>query len=346
MKKEPLFFHPKNDYTGSTRILANTIVNEYHNCPIYVVTDKNSNQGFLSELSNVRMIETWSPTYKKKEIKYVTFFCWSFYGMFLALFYGFKFRIFYINTTKPYYAAIIGWFLNKKIVYHVHEVFTLNSITTKIYRYFFDNTKSHRIFVSKYTKEQFKENPKCSWEIKYNKLSESFISAVKIRPIEERERNCILMISSMSRRKGVDNFINIASKLPKYKFVLVLSSTMDKIIDYFETKAPDNVSIIPAQSNIQSYLEKADILLNLSVPPLCIETFGMTILEAMPYAIPAIVPNIGGPTELVEDGYNGFCVDVTNIDAIIEAINIILDINNYQLFANNSLQRFRYMNSI
>ena len=53
-------------------------------------------------------------------------------------------------------------------------------------------------------------------------------------------------------------------------------------------------------------------MLNLSNPFLCVETFGMTILEAMAYGVPSIAPNIGGPIELIEDGYNGFCVDVTD----------------------------------
>lgn len=47
-----------------------------------------------------------------------------------------------------------------------------------------------------------------------------------------------------------------------------------------------------------------------------VETFGMTILEAMAYGIPAIVLNVGEPMEIVSDGYNGYCIDVSDVDVV------------------------------
>ena len=51
-----------------------------------------------------------------------------------------------------------------------------------------------------------------------------------------------------------------------------------------------------------------------------IETFGMTILEAMAYGIPVIAPPIGGPKELIRDGREGRLIDSRNIDELIETI--------------------------
>lgn len=85
-------------------------------------------------------------------------------------------------------------------------------------------------------------------------------------------------------------------------------------------------------------------MLNLSNPFLCVETFGMTILEAMAYGVPSIAPNIGGPIELIEDGYNGFCVDVTDAKVVAEKIKEVLGLDNYERFADNALagfERFR-----
>ena len=67
----------------------------------------------------------------------------------------------------------------------------------------------------------------------------------------------------------------------------------------------------------------------------------MTILEAMAYGIPAIVPNVGGPLELIENGYNGYCIDVTKIDAIKQAITLALDKDNYNRLAINSLNHLK-----
>lgn len=335
-----LFFHPRNDYTGSTRVLADILSTEYRDSKVCVVTDRNSNQGFLSEVSNVTIIATWTPTFKNIDIKFISFFCWILHSSLITLFIGIKYDKFYINTTKPFYAALIGRFLGKTIIYHVHEIFALNSMTTKLYRYVFDRTPCHRIFVSEYTKCQYKDNPECSWEIKYNKLNKSFISKVKFTPVENRSRKHILMISSLLRSKGIYMFADLARELPDYQFSLVLSTTKEKIIECFGNNVPSNLLLYPSQSDIHSFLENADLIMNLSVPGMMIESFGMTILEAMPYAIPAIVPNVGGPTELVKDGCNGLCVDVTDKNCIIKAIKEIMSTDRYVFYANNTLQRY------
>ena len=149
------------------------------------------------------------------------------------------------------------------------------------------------------------------------------------------------MLSSLYKAKGLDMFIKLAHLLPEYKFTLILSAEQTQIEKFFnKTAIPYNCKILPMQSNIQPFLEKTDLVLNLSNPSLCIETFGMTILEAMPYGIPGIVPNVGGPIEIIEDGYNGYCVDVTNINEIKNKIMYILDNNNYYQFVENSLNRF------
>ena len=82
-------------------------------------------------------------------------------------------------------------------------------------------------------------------------------------------------------------------------------------------------------------------MLNLSNPFVWVETFGMTILEAMAYGVPSIVPNVGGPIELIEDGYNGFCVDVTDAKVVVEKIKEVLESDNYMRFADNAMICFR-----
>ena len=340
IEMKTLFFHPRNDYTGSTRVLADILASEYHDNTVVVVTRRNSNQGFLSELPNVRIIGTWTPTYHKKNINVISFVCWILSAFIISFCIGFKYDRFYINTTKPFYAAIVGRLLGKEVIYHVHEIFALNSMTTKIYRYVFDRVPSHRIFVSEYTKNQYKENPKCTWEIKYNKLNDSFISKVRVTPIEQRQRKNILMIASPIKIKGIFMFADVAKAMPNYQFSLILSANKERIAECFGNDVPSNLMLYPAQSDIHPFLKKTDLIMNLSVPGLCTESFGMTILEAMPYGIPAIVPNVGGPTELVKDGYNGYCVDVTDKDSIIDAIEKVMSVDKYCSFATNALNQY------
>ena len=148
------------------------------------------------------------------------------------------------------------------------------------------------------------------------------------------------MIASLTRAKGVWSFLEVAKVLPQYYFNLILSAETDEICRFFGNDIPNNVKLYPTQSDIHPFLEKTDLILNLSIPFWGVETFGMTILEAMPYGIPAIAPNVGGPTELIENGYNGYCVDVTNVKEIVKAINNVLDAKNYDIMCSNTLRQF------
>ena len=142
-------------------------------------------------------------------------------------------------------------------------------------------------------------------------------------------------------------FIKAAKELSEYNFSLIISENEEKIYNYLYNKCgyndlPTNLIIYPTQSNIHQFLYNSDLILNLTDYNYIIETFGMTILEAMAYGIPAIVPNVGGPTELIENGYNGFCIDVTNIDILKTSINKILNKADYPQYVSNTLTKYSY----
>ena len=348
MKKQSvgkkLFFHPRNDYTGSTRVLANIIEAEYVDQQVFVVVN-NIKEGFLSQLSNVKIIPIYYPLYKGNRIFLVTPILWRIHAFYLAFKYSFKVDIFYINTIVPYYAAIVGAIRRKKIIYHIHEKFVVKNCYTKVSEWVFNHTTATRIFVSKYLEEQYPIREGCPSIVKYNTLPKSFLDKVNVVPIEERHRNTIIMIASLSKVKGLFTYVDVARKMPDYRFVLILSANKEKIENFFVETLSNNLTIYPSQSDIHPFLRKADLMLNLSIPSLWIETFGMTILEAMAYGIPSIVPNVGGPTELIIDGYNGYCIDVTNVDEIVFSIERIMQEVNYKFFVNNSSERFLCFNN-
>ena len=66
--KSILFFHNNNDYTGSTRVLADVIARDYADQVVPIIVNKNHGRGFLSELPNVRMIGFWKPLWKGRAI--------------------------------------------------------------------------------------------------------------------------------------------------------------------------------------------------------------------------------------------------------------------------------------
>lgn len=333
-----LFFHQRNDFTGSTRVLANVIESEYSGQSVTVITIGKKN-GFLSALPNVRIISICYPLLKKKRIPILTGGIWRLHAWLLALVYGWHYDTFYINTITPYYAAVVGRLYRKKLIYHVHEKFIIRSFWVKIFEFVFNSVQAKRIFVSEYVKKQYLLKDGCEAVVKYNTLPKSFLSAVKVIPVERRKRNTVIMITSLTKAKGIFTYIEVARKVPEYKFRLLVSADIEKIKSFFVCELPLNVELISVQSNIHPFLQTSDLVVNLSIPTLWVETFGMTILEAMAYGIPAIVPNVGGPTEIVSDGYNGYCIDVTDVDVVSATVRRIFEKEEYQRLAENSLNR-------
>src|SRR5690606_20745125 len=111
--------------------------------------------------------------------------------------------------------------------------------------------------------------------------------------------------------KGVKEFIDIAKKCESHgiSFTLILNAEMNEIRNYFsDLELPSNIILKSKQSNVHSFYAKAGLVLNLSRPDQWVETFGLTIIEAMAYGIPVIVPPVGGPTEIVRDGIEGYLI--------------------------------------
>ena len=101
----------------------------------------------------------------------------------------------------------------------------------------------------------------------------------------------------------------------------------------------DNLQIISRQNDVTPFYNEASIVLNLSDKQRYVETFGLTALEAMSAGLPVIVPTEGGIAEMVEDGANGYKIDVQDLDRINCMIEeIFQDKDHYIRMANEANQ--------
>lgn len=332
-----IFFHRENDYTGSTRVLANVIESEYAGSNVYVVASNPENKGFLSDLQGVRLISLWYPKLFGRKIKLFSYIFSQIHMFLVAVLFGFRFEYFYINTITPFPAAIAGKLLRRKIIFHVHEKFTEKNWNVSIIEWAFRNVEATRFYVSNYVREQY-GNLAGDSMVKYNKLSPSFIRQVKVLPVNSRARRNIIMMCSLAAEKGIFRYIELARILPQYHFRLLVSANEERARSFLG-QVPGNLELVAGTSAVHEFLRASDILLNLTDPAFRIETFGMTIIEAMAYGIPAIVPNVGGPLEVVIDGFNGYCVDVNDVGLLKRIIIESLDDLNYRRLASNSLER-------
>ncbi len=340
MNNNIIYFHHYNDYSGSTKVLADILSSTYCNMDDVIVITDNTKQGFLSEIG-VKMINVPILRIGGRAIPVISQILWVLLGLFKTIKYGTKFKTFYINTIIPMYAALGGRLMNKNIIYHIHEKYVNKSIKSRMAEYVFNHVKAERRYVSNYVCSMYKPKEGCISKIQYNKLSRSFVNGIKIKPLEQRSLNKIIMIASLQRAKGVDNLVKIAYLMPDMHFDLILSASEEKIDNYFNTSLPSNLNLYPSQSDIHPFLYNSDLLLNLSIPNLWVETFGMTIIEGMAYGLPSIVPNVGGPKELVENGYNGYSIDVSDVNLVINKIREILQLENYNKMSNNALIKVR-----
>jgi glycosyltransferase involved in cell wall biosynthesis len=160
----------------------------------------------------------------------------------------------------------------------------------------------------------------------YNALPSNFAETTVNRvysPFCKGQFN-VLMISSMKVYKGVFEFIEIARKLQNKEeitFTLVLNASHDEIDTFFEkTNLPSNVVFFSQQADVIPFYSNASLVLNLSRIDEWLETFGLTILEALSFGIPVIVPPVGGPSEIVIDGKEGFLISSYELEAIADKI--------------------------
>lgn len=331
-----LYVHPYNNYTGSTKVIADKLKSEYEDLSTVTVVTDTSQEGFLSGLG-INLINVPIIKYNERAVPLISQIVWIIVGFIKVLYYAGKFDYVYINTILPGFAAIAARLRGKKVIYHIHEKWTKHNYKSLFGEFVLKHIKAHHIFVSKYLQAQYPDIYSDYDEIIYNKLGKDFCERVEVVPYEKHKRNRLIMLASLNKFKGIDIFVELARLLPSYYFTLIISDTKEKIDAYFNNIKLSNLRILSRQNNIHPFLKESDILLNLSNPHLWVETFGMTILEGMMYGLPAIVPNVGGPTEIIENGVNGYCIDVADVKSVVDTITRCCGEEEYSKLYTNAL---------
>lgn len=315
--KKIICIHLLNDRSGSPFILSQAI-DALQDFGMDLELYTSDTEGFLSDVK----IKKHTIFYKRSNNKIIVLFNYIL-SQIILFFKLLKYKnddvIFYINTMMPFGAALAAKVLKKDVIYHIHET----SINPKLLKRFLLKiikiTSSYNIFVSKFLEKDLNINNIKS-QIIYNSLPLDFTKKGYQHVYNYSGRMNILMICSLKEYKGVLEFLNIADKClsnSNMRFELILNASQHEIDDYFDgIKMPSNISLFARQAELHDFYKNATIVMNLSNVNTWVETFGMTILEAMVYGIPCIVPPIGGPLELVEDGVNGYCISSVEVDKI------------------------------
>jgi len=318
------FVHLLNDYSGSPRVLSQTITalqQSGADCTLHVGS---SGHGVLDELQ----VRTCKFAYKRFDNRWLTLLAYA--GSQLALFFSLlrKVRpghVVLINTMLPFGAALAARLRGAKVVYHVHETSIRPALLKAFLRRVIAGCASKVVYVSKYLQAQEGVAGVPAVTV-YNGLAEGFQQQAMATAYQHLHggRFNVLMLASLKGYKGVDEFVALATALaadPVLKFNLVLNASAQEVDTYFAGKVlPKNLTLSPASADVARFYREASLVLNLSHVDGWVETFGLTILEAMAFGIPTIVPPVGGPVELVSDGAEGYQIDSKNHQQLVRTV--------------------------
>lgn len=325
--KRIVCFHLFNDYSGSPKVLR--MVLEGMLKKGYRVDLASSKGGVLDDLLHYPNLRKHSYPYRFSSngavtmLRYGLVQIYTFFLSFRWLFY--KDAVFYINTLLPVGPALAGRLMGKRVVYHYHENAFVKGAFYKMLAAMMERLAHRIICVSEYQASFLKCKKKVT--VVPNALPEAFVKRLKPDPEAAFGRKTVLMLGSLKEYKGTKEFIQLSQRMPQYRFVLVINDTQENIDDYLKDKYDtlgENLVLYPRQADVAKFYQQASVVLNLSDKRLIIETFGLTALEAMTAGLPVIVPTEGGIAEMVDDGINGYKIDVADLDKIEQHIQELL----------------------
>jgi len=113
----------------------------------------------------------------------------------------------------------------------------------------------------------------------------------------------VLCIARMSKPKRFDIFLEMATLLPQYAFIWI--GNQEKMMNL-----PNNVFCLGNIANAGIYNTQVDLF----VLPSDYEGLPIVIIEAMSCGKPIVSSNVGGISEIVYNGENGYVVNNNSID--------------------------------
>jgi len=162
--------------------------------------------------------------------------------------------------------------------------------------------------------------------------------------IKDKENPILITVGNVTQRKGQLNVIEalpiLIEKFPKIHYHIVGIPTMQQ--DFEELAKKLNVAEhitfhgLVTEQKKQQLLQESTIFVMLSTKTITgdVEGFGIAIIEANAFGLPAIGSNTSGIVATIHNNVSGKLVDPKNKDAILNAVEEIS--NNYSNYSINA----------
>ncbi len=140
---------------------------------------------------------------------------------------------------------------------------------------------------------------------------------------DRRYSKQVIFAGRLSAEKGIDTLIKIGKKLPTDVQLIILGIGPEEQKIKNLAKNWKNVHYLGYQNkeNTISLIRGSDILIQPSLK----EGISSTILESMACNTVVIASNVGGNTELIENGINGIIKDPNDSNSFVEEIIALFD---------------------
>ncbi len=172
-KKQIICVHLLNNFTGSPKVLKQTITGLIENgFKIDLITSNTA--GFLTKIKGVNYYYNgywWS---NNKIIALLNYILAQIRIFILVLIIKTnKHTILYSNTLIPFGAVFAAKLKKIQVLYHIHEFYVKGGILSGIYSFFYNHCANKTIFVSNFLAEKFRKSR--SYKVIYNSLDPEFV---------------------------------------------------------------------------------------------------------------------------------------------------------------------------
>lgn len=326
--KNVLFIHSSSELYGSDRSLLNIVKNidkRYFNvfvilpCPGPLVEEMRQVPGVKVEIFEVAVLRRKNLSISGG-IEYFRAFCNScrFIKKYIK---ENRIDIVDTNTAVVFPGAVTAKHMKVKSVWHIREIIK-SQTENKVISYMMNRYADLIVANSKSTGVALKVNQN-KVRVVYNAVDKQLCN----EPIPHNVLT-VGMAGRINRWKGQKLFVDAAEvvhkEFPNVKFNIagdVYSGEdflREDLINYIKQKdLTDTVVLLGQVNDMQDFYRNIDIFVLPSIQP---EPFGLVVIEAMEYGLPVIATNHGGPTEIIDDGNDGFLVDFKDANEMASRI--------------------------
>lgn len=333
--------HLFNDFSGSPRVLHDFCLSKEIQKSETILIHSNT-PGFLDGLP----YKHWLINYKYldgKFLKIINFFLGQarlFFKTFKAISKmntaGFR-PIIIGNSVMSIGAIFAAGFRGCSVMLIIHEV-SFPKIIYRLIKIFTPLFSIKLVVVSNFVGKKI--NISSEYAVLPNCLRSDFHIGATYTNSERFNKKNILFVGSLKAYKGIFELLKLASICNKFNFIAAINSSendLDKFLEKYDV--PKNMSMKARPENLNELYQISFLTLNLSRTDQWIETFGMTIIEAMATGCPCIVPPEGGHLDFFTEDY-GFLIDSKLVIEIAKAIeSLALDFERWNKYSIKSLEK-------